>query len=297
MQTNDYLKAILTDQDLKEDSAELKNLREHRKEVEDVLRAAFPEASPRIQYAGSYKKGTLIREAYDLDVAFFLPEGDDGAGETLEDIYNNIRDALTSKYVVEPKTSALRLMVQADGARRYLHIDVVPGRFTDGAEGDCFLYQANAEKCRLKTNVGLHVDHIKNSGVVPAIRLLKLWKVRRMLSLKQFVFELLIVEELSGKRARPLDEQLIHFWEVVRDAQDPISVEDPANPSGNDLSSLVSASWYELSSAAGTVLRQINNQGWESVFGPLPKSGDLDEKLRAAAASVSVSAQTKPWLP
>src|ERR1044072_112567 len=297
METSEYLKAILADQDLKDDSAELKNLRESRKEVESVLRDAFPGAAPRIQYAGSYKKGSLNREAYDLDIAFFLPEGDDGAGETLEDIYNNTRNALATKYVVESKRSALRLMVQSGSVKSYLHIDVVPGRFTDGSDGDCFLYQANAKKCRLKTNIGVHVEHIRDSGVVPAIRLLKLWKVRRYLSMKQFVLELLIVQELSGLRQKPLEEQLIHFWEIVRDAENPIWVEDPANPRGNDLSSLVTEAWYELSSAAGAVLQQIDTEGWESVLGPLSKAGNVDEKLRAAAASVSVSSQTRPWLP
>jgi hypothetical protein len=46
---------------------------------------------------------------------------------------------------------------------------------------------------------------VKDSGVVPAIRLLKLWKVRRGLQVKQFVFELLVIKVLEKKKNASLD--------------------------------------------------------------------------------------------
>jgi hypothetical protein len=297
MDTNDYLEAVLTDQNLPEDGQELQALRARRAEVEDVLRKGFDGCAPRIRYAGSYKKGTLDRESYDLDVAFFFPSDEDGAGETLEEIYRNTQKVLMGTYAVEAKTSVIRLRSMSSTGPWDLHIDVLPGRFTDESEGDCFLYQANAEKCRLKTNLDVQIAHVQNSGVIPAIRLLKLWKVRRMLGLKQFIFELLVIKELRSVRKDSLADQLVHFWQVLRDTDEPIAIEDPANPYGNDLSGLLAAAWPDLSQAAATTLRQLDRFGWQQIFGAVSRSAALDtsEKLRRAAASVATP--TKPWLP
>ena len=96
---------------------------------------------------------------------------------TLKDIFNNVRDKLTEHYYVEPKTSAIRLRDKND--KTDFHVDVVPGRYVDDSKSDCFIYLNGGKKERLKTNLKMQVDHVKKSGVVPAIRLLKLWRVRR----------------------------------------------------------------------------------------------------------------------
>jgi hypothetical protein len=40
----------------------------------------------------------------------------------------------------------------------------------------------------------MHLSHIKNSNVVDAIRLIKLWRVRKALMFKTFVLELLVIK-------------------------------------------------------------------------------------------------------
>ena len=47
---------------------------------------------------------------------------------------------------------------------------------------------------------------------------------------QQFVFELLIIELLKDKKRSDLDAQLKHVWSNLKDAKQPIGVEDPANP-------------------------------------------------------------------
>ena len=49
------------------------------------------------------------------------------------------------------------------------HIDVVPGRFTDETKADAYLYQCGGDKKRLKTNLDVHLDHVRDSGVTDAI--------------------------------------------------------------------------------------------------------------------------------
>lgn len=297
MDPNTYLASVLKSQELDDDSQELKDLQEHRKGVEKILRDGFPEASPTIQYGGSKAKGTLIREFYDLDVICYFPYDNTSAGGTLKDIFENVANKLAEAYFAERKTSAIRLKDKEN--KIDFHIDVVPGRYVDDSKTDCFIYQNCDGKERLKTNLDVHIDHIKNSGVVPAIRLSKLWKTRRGLSVRQFAFELLIIKLLEDKKEDDLDSQMKHVWNTLAEAKDPICVEDPANPTGNDLSELLKTVWPELSARARDTMALLEQSGWEAIFGPLDEEEEnnaakTNNFVRAAAAVVT---PTKPWLP
>jgi hypothetical protein len=269
MDPDTYLDSVLASQRLASDSDELKALQKHRKDVEALLRSVFEDCSPTIRYGGSQAKGTLIKEAYDLDIICYFPHEDTAAGTTLEEIYSNVRDALSKEYTVEPKPSALRLKdSDPQNAHPDFHVDVVPGRFINESKTDAFLYRSSAEKCRLKTNLEVHIQHVRDSGVTDTIRLLKLWRVRNNLFVKHFVLELLAVKLLSRHKSKGRSDQLLLYWETLRDSSDSLTVDDPANPSGNDLSELFdSAVRLHLSSAASLTLSTINNQGWEAVFG------------------------------
>src|SRR5579859_2029194 len=101
MTPNEYLLKILDEQTLAEDGDELKQLRTRRQEVEDHLRVDFG-SSPTIRYGGSKSKGTMIKEAYDLDVICYFPRDDDDAGGNLETIFDNVKKSLSKKYIVVP---------------------------------------------------------------------------------------------------------------------------------------------------------------------------------------------------
>lgn len=287
----EYLQAVLKGQDLSDNSDELKQLIEQRKRVEQIIRNAFPKAKITIRYGGSKAKGTLIKENYDLDLACYFAADDETAGTSLEEIYNNVGKALEKEYNVLRKRSALRLRDKKNEAD--FHIDVVPGRFTDSSQGDCYLHQESGDKERLKTNLNVHIEHVVESGRQDAIRLLKLWKTRKALNVKQFAFELLIIELLSGSK-KSLPEQLKYIWTELRDRKEPVTIEDPANPEGNDLSDLLNSGvWAELSSAASSTLSMLKDHGWEAVFGKLKTDAEKVQSLHAAAAAVSVP--TRPW--
>lgn len=298
MNTNEYLQAVLKSQTLSQDSEELKNLQEQRAKVEELLREHFKKSSPTIRYGGSKAKGTMIRESYDLDIISYFPHDDTSAGETLEDIYNNVRNALSSKYVVESKPSALRLKDR--DPKNYgvdFHIDVVPGRYTDDSKSDAFLYQASGEKKRLKTNLDVHIKHVKESGVTDTIRLLKLWKIGNGLRVKNFAFELFTIDLLKGKKSASLENQLKHVCTKLRDEVEDITIEDPANPTGNDLSELLSSAIrMELSSVAKRTLEIIERSGWEAIFGSVEKEENGNRRIEALrGAAAAVVNPTRPW--
>lgn len=292
MTDKEYLEAVLKNQDLKDDSQELKDLQKERANVEKLLRDGFPECSPTIRYGGSKAKTTLIKENYDLDIASYFPNDDTSAGETLKDIYDNTEKALAGEYNIVRKRTALRLRSKKDVD---FHIDVVPGRFTDDKKSDCFLHQEGADKDRLKTNLVVHIEHIRDSGFVPAIRVLKLWKTRKAIGVKQFAFELLIIELLNGT-TKSLPDQVKHVWTELRDRAEPVSIEDPANPTGNDLSDLLNDTvWSELSAVAKSPLETLEKDGWEAIFGKVSSDDDKAEKAQRAASVVT--APSRPWLP
>jgi hypothetical protein len=135
MNNNDYWYEILRMQTLAPESAELKALQKHRADVEGILRKHFSQSSPTIPYGGSHAKGTMHKEAYDLDLIRYFPHDDTAAGETLEEIYNDTAHALAPRYMIERKPSALRLK-DRDPQRLGMefHIDIVLGRYIDGSK-------------------------------------------------------------------------------------------------------------------------------------------------------------------
>ncbi|MHB1011688.1 MAG: nucleotidyltransferase domain-containing protein [Desulfobacteria bacterium] len=297
MTNDEYLQAVLASQTLDEEGPELKELRSRRKEVEQVLRDHFQESKPTIRYGGSKAKGTMIRESFDLDIICYFPRDDDEAGKTLKEIYEETQKTLQKKYHVEPKGVALRVRGgQKENYRVDFHIDVVPGRFTDDSKTDAYLYKPSGEKGRMKTNLDIHISHVKDSGVTEAIRLLKLWRVRNALTVKIFALELIAIELLKKRKSSGLATQLKHIWTELRDRVDEISIEDPANPTGNDLSDLLDASVRAvLSGTARRTLQRIEDLGWESIFGPEETMSENDKTAALGRVAVSVSNPSKPW--
>ncbi|MFA4974271.1 MAG: nucleotidyltransferase [bacterium] len=293
MNNKDYLKVFLDSQALSDDSTELKELQKIRGEVEELLRDEF-DSSPTIKYGGSKAKGTLVRESYDLDIICYFPRDDDENAETLEEVFNNVRKALETKYTVVTKTQALRLMGLSDKAD--FHVDVVPGRYVDDAKSDTFLYRASGDKKRLKTNLDTHIKHVRDSGVSDAIKVLKVWRTRKSLSVRTFVLELAVIELLKDHKKDSLEEQLKHVLTELRDNVDDITIKDPANPDGNDLSEAFDDNVRQiLALVAKDTLTTVAASGWEGVFGALPEDSKESRVEALKRAAAGISAPTKPW--
>jgi hypothetical protein len=298
MTPTEYLQKILGAQTLDPFGPEVADMQRRRDSIEATLKRKFPDSEMTIRYAGSHAKGTMIKEAYDLDIACYLAHEDETAGETLADIFTNVRKALETDYRVRPKTSALRVRSKdKDSLDLDFHIDVVPGRFTGFERGDAFLHIGTREKSRLKTNLDVHVNHIRYSGCLDEVRLMKLWNLRTGLQLKTFVLELVTIKVLSEADAPfGLDARLRYVLEFLRDNAETFTVEDPANPTGNDLSEYLDDSMRARTGrVAARTIRTIHEGGWEGVFG----SVDEPTKGQRAAAVITASrthpTPVRPW--
>jgi hypothetical protein len=292
MTDKQYLEGILNEQTLAPGGPELTALLQHREDVKKILRGKFGD-SPSIREGGSKAKGTMIKESYDLDLPCYFPHDDNIAGTTLKEIYETIEKILADKYRVVRKGCSVRLTDPEDETD--FHVDVVPGRFVEDNDGDVFLYPSSGIKERLRTNLDVHIDFVRNSAVVDAIRLMKLWRARSGMQVKTFVLELLTIKLLQEKKKIPLTDQLLHVWTELRDNIQTIAIEDPANPEGNDLSDSFNQSVKsQLSSQATTTLHLIEQSGWEAVFGKLQSDKqESDEALRRI--SVTTPSTSKPW--
>ena len=102
--SNEYLKRVLADQTLAEDSDAMIAVRQHRQEVEDLIRAKWPAASMTIRYGGSKAKGTLIKASYDLDIIVYVHCNETSLGSTLKDIYDSVATSLGENVFVQRKT-------------------------------------------------------------------------------------------------------------------------------------------------------------------------------------------------
>jgi len=295
MSNSNYLQELLDSQELKDGCNELVALDSHRDEVDRILREAYPYSNITFTHGGSRAKGTMIRDDYDLDEVCYFENEDTTAGETLEEIYENITTLLEQSYDVRQKRSALRL---CDSKGKDLKIDVIPGRYTDGTKTDVFLHQNEGDKERLKTNLEVHIRNVRDSGCTDVIKLGKLWRTRNGIKMKTFPLELLVIEVLSSDNAGSLEDRFKRVLEAFANEMDTLTIEDPANPAGNDLSSCLTDKLRgELSTIAQNTLDAAGEHGWRHVFGDVQKSQasmiPRVEVLRAAAASVATP--SRPW--
>lgn len=295
MTVDEYLHAVLDEQSLTQNSEELEALRKRGAEVKDLLRSAFSAYSPSVRNAGSFEKGTMVRASYDLDLLCYFP-ADTDVGENLQEIYDEVASVLVEEYTISKKRSAIKLLDPTDHEDPvYFHVDVVPGRFIDGPDGDVHLHQRSGEKNYLKTNPEKQIGHVRDSGVRPAIKLAKVWRERSGFSLATFVLELLVIDLLDGREDDALEEQLKHFWSELKEQADSLSVTDPANDN-NDLSEILDAgAKAALARAAERALDRVEDEDWKAIFGEVEEL-DKDEKVEAAKAmGASVSTKIKPW--
>lgn len=261
-----FLQSLLDSQNLSQQQD--RDLQSHKTEVTNFLRVEFGQ-DPVIKYAGSYEKGTMISDCYDLDIVCYFPSSDE---RSLREIREDVSTRLSKKYILTHKASAERILdLKGTDAPVDFHIDVVPGRFIINTK-DVFLHVAQGDKERMQTNLKTHIDHIANSGCVPVIRLVKLWANRNNVHIKTFILELFVVEALNGSRTKDnLEPSFLKVMEAFKNRFGNVELVDPANPTGNVVSRTISLSdKLTVVQAGESTFNQLdgsdNLSDWEVVF-------------------------------
>jgi len=285
-----FLEDLLSSQDLL--PVQVNSLQAHKMEVAGYLQKEFGD-DPVIKYAGSYEKGTMIRDNYDLDIVCYFPSSDQ---RSLKEIRQDVTNHLAKNYQITAKASAERI-INLNGvlAPASYHIDVVPGRFIENTK-DVFIYLAHGDKDRLQTNLKTHINYIVGSGCVPVIRLAKIWCHRNALEIKTFVLEMFVVETLKGANNKNnLSESFLRVLEAMKDDFKSKQLIDPAN-SNNIVSQQVDpVQKAQVAFKAELAFNQLNASNdvdvWQKAFNENPK------QTLVSSATINSSGLTPraPW--
>lgn len=216
MSNNDFLWGIISKQELS--LAQKNALTTQKEQIEVALRSVYG-WGPKIYYAGSFGKGTMISAAFDLDIVIYFPSTET---TSVKDIYKHVGQTLKNKgYVVKEKNVALRLPYD-----KGYHIDVVPGRAQDETYYHATLYK-NEDNTTMQTSIKKHIDSVQ--PVKNTIKLMKLWRVRQGVSWETFALEQTVIRALIGKDKDNMERNLLNVFVFIRDNIATVSLIDPAN--------------------------------------------------------------------
>ncbi len=163
-------------------------MRTTRDEIEKNLRKVIG-STPRIYYAGSYGKNTMLDVYHDLDIVVYYPSS---STKTLKEIYWEVYNTLNGTYWVQQKDVAIRLPYKSGFV-----VDVVPGRALDDTFRYANLFRSETDS-RLQTSIKVHIETVQQSNLRGTMRLMKLWNVRHNLGLRSFFVELLVARVLKN---------------------------------------------------------------------------------------------------
>lgn len=247
-----YLEDLIDNQQV--DPTSLQSLRNARDNLETILRGSWKTGDPNFYYGGSYAKGTMIKDKFDLDLVVYFPP----CNFTVQALYEAIEARLQSNNLVTRRHNvAIRLPYEGG-----FHIDVVPGR----AIKNDFIY-ANlwaSEKATTKqTSIKIHIKSIRgNSRKQKVVKLLKLWNLRQNLNVSSFVFELIVQSSLSGRYVS-LENDLLTILQFIANNIKTCRLVDPANSNNVVSDELAYGVKVSLETAATAAL---NAQYWSHVI-------------------------------
>jgi|SRR3989344_2031312 len=144
-----------------------------------------------LKLSGSIAKGTAITGTTDIDI-FISLDPSVSICNTLENVYNTLRNRFNGAGY-----SAREQNVSVGINHTGLKIDVVAGVKHHILGLDHSVWKRKAQTWT-KTNIDAHINHVKNSGRVFDIKLIKIWRKLHDLDFPSFYLELSVIEALKG---------------------------------------------------------------------------------------------------
>ena len=199
---------------------------EHTHQVELAARDVYQCVSAwagshlqRVQYSGSFAKGTTVRGGTDVDLFVSLKSS---KGGPLRDIYDDLYSALAARWF-----SPRRQNVSIGLTVRGLSVDVVPARRHSGTGQYHSLYR-NRTGTWTKTNVEQHIQIVRDSGRIDEIRATKIWRKLHGLEFPSIHLELAVIEAL-GRQRNGLAANFAKVLEWLSSQVQTAVILDPAN--------------------------------------------------------------------
>jgi len=204
--------------------------------------------------AGSFKKDTMIRQHYDLDMFIIWTPG----FMPLKDLFYEVEHALNSKWKrIEKKRVGWRIPYENE-----FHVDVIPS-IQDINEPDySYLYNCYKNK-KLKTSMTIHIEQIEKYNRRDVIKLLKLWKYHQDVPIKTFLLEVMTHLACFNVTRRSLTDQLEKALKFITTNVVDNDFYDPANENNIISDDLTIQEKYEIRNKAYKALKR---KYWGQIF-------------------------------
>lgn len=212
-----------------------------------------------LKLAGSIAKGTAISGTSDIDL-FISLNPSVSTCNTLENVYTTLRNRFNGAgYTAREQNVSVGI------DHTGLKIDVVAGVKHNLLGLDHSIWKRKAQTWT-KTNIDQHISHVKNSGRIPDIKAVKIWRKLRGMDFPSFYLELSVIEALKGRAllvADPSGNFITVMNYLAGDFVDKV-IKDPANQA-NEISDELTRQEKEVikSTAAATLqLTQWDHAIW-----------------------------------
>jgi len=262
MQPTEYLESLLIDQQIPSDLKDA--LIEERNKVERIIQRGSVYGGIQVYNAGSFAKGTIILDSFDLDIVVYFPlELPISSKDIQEHTFNILYQAGYNPQYKNVAIRCHRRFNQLDYPN--FHIDVVPGRAIDENYEFAYLYSRDYE-IRFRTSVYMHINVIRNTGRRDIMKLLKLWKSRQAINVQTFVLELLFLrfsDTNSAQTNSDLSDLLQECFTYITNTIIDIKLVDPANSQNVISNDLPEETKYQIREKA---IEAKEAEIWEDVF-------------------------------
>jgi hypothetical protein len=235
MGVEEYLRKIIQNQYVPDEEWEF--MKGYIEEIEELIdRIGEIRLKPEIVEAGSRKKGTIIRDSYDLDLVLYFPNN---MNQELEDIAPILLNEFKEYYdnVIQKKIAiTINFPNKKYPNVQNFHIDIVPARLLRGTDKLVWVYQWNKGEV-IKSSVQKHIDDVQNFQRKDILKLLKLWRFRNNGSFSGFILERIaidIIEPIRNYGNKPIKNLILRIFMYLRfefPSQD--FLKDPADRSHN----------------------------------------------------------------
>jgi hypothetical protein len=128
-------------------------------------------------------------------------------------------------------------------------VDLVPGKRQNWLYNDHSLYKRRGDTWT-KTDVGQHIEKVKNSGRQAEIRLIKLWRTQKGLEFPSFYLELAVIKALESKYFTSLADNMRSTFTFLHDNLLTARLVDPVNTNNIISDDLTVAEKQAIRSAA-----------------------------------------------
>ncbi|MHA2179983.1 MAG: nucleotidyltransferase domain-containing protein [Promethearchaeota archaeon] len=254
---------------LKPTQIQKNQIRRYKNSIEKVLKNELNRYNIRIYYAGSYAKNTGMKNSLDLDLVIRFPST---IRNSIKECYELVYDVLRrNNWNPRRKNAAIRISnLSLPGETKLDHADIVPEKQISNSEY-CNLW-LNRENRALKTSVQLHLESIRELGMLDLIRLMKYWKSQHNLQYPSFILEQCLIRWAKDERKNSSKDIITrlhsHINYISRRIKN-ISLKDPANPTGNTLTNQTSfptANKNKIARVANETYIYAKNQNWSKFF-------------------------------